>query len=116
MTEIHNNEDHVNHPSHYADHCSLECFDVLKVLLGPERVFHFCIGNAFKYLWRYKYKNGKEDLDKANWYLSAANNIKNSDDAFICDEDITILRSLMELHDKCVKTVVITSITKGDQK
>ena len=22
-----------------------------------------------KYLWRYRYKNGIEDLKKANWYL-----------------------------------------------
>jgi hypothetical protein len=26
-------------------------------------------GNVFKYLWRYKDKNGIEDLRKANWYL-----------------------------------------------
>lgn len=23
-----------------------------------------------KYLWRYKYKNGVEDLEKAQWYLN----------------------------------------------
>jgi hypothetical protein len=23
-----------------------------------------------KYLWRYRYKNGAEDLKKAQWYLS----------------------------------------------
>jgi len=23
-----------------------------------------------KYLWRYKYKNGSEDLKKAQWYLN----------------------------------------------
>jgi cytochrome c biogenesis protein ResB len=25
---------------------------------------------AGKYLWRYKYKNGLEDLHKAQWYLN----------------------------------------------
>jgi hypothetical protein len=24
-----------------------------------------------KYLWRYKYKNGIEDLKKAQWYLNS---------------------------------------------
>ena len=27
-------------------------------------------GNIMKYLWRYKYKNGVEDLKKAQWYLT----------------------------------------------
>ena len=27
-------------------------------------------GNMIKYLWRYEHKGGKEDLDKANWYLT----------------------------------------------
>jgi hypothetical protein len=26
-------------------------------------------GNIMKYLWRYRYKNGTEDLKKARWYL-----------------------------------------------
>jgi len=26
-------------------------------------------GNIFKYVWRYEYKNGVEDLRKAKWYL-----------------------------------------------
>ena len=29
----------------------------------------FCLCNAFKYLWRYKNKNGAEDIKKARWYL-----------------------------------------------
>lgn len=59
----------VNHPKRYADHCSLECIDVMRVLSGSEYVAAFCLGNAFKYMWRYKEKNGKEDLAKAKWYL-----------------------------------------------
>jgi hypothetical protein len=27
-------------------------------------------GNILKYLCRYKYKNGVEDLEKAKWYLN----------------------------------------------
>ena len=30
---------------------------------------HYLQGNILKYLWRYRYKNGIEDLKKADWYL-----------------------------------------------
>ena len=29
----------------------------------------FCEGNVVKYITRWKYKNGLEDLEKARWYL-----------------------------------------------
>lgn len=61
--------DNVNHPKHYEQSCSLECIDVMTVAFGQTAVFDFCLCNAFKYLWRYKHKNGKEDVDKARWYL-----------------------------------------------
>ena len=31
---------------------------------------HYLQGNIIKYLWRYRYKNGTEDLKKAQWYLN----------------------------------------------
>ena len=65
-------KDNVNHPSHYEKSCSLECIDVMEAMFGPERLIVFCLMNAFKYLWRHKNKNGKEDLDKASWYLNKA--------------------------------------------
>ena len=61
-------EDNVNHPKHYEGSCSIECIDAMRFALGDEGLAYFCAGNAFKYLWRYKFKNGKEDLDKAGWY------------------------------------------------
>ena len=60
--------DNVNHPKHYEGSCSIECIDAMRFALGDEGLAFFCAGNAFKYLWRYKFKNGKEDLDKAGWY------------------------------------------------
>ena len=61
--------DNVNHPSHYAG--AIECIDAIKVatknLDGFEGV---CTGNAIKYLWRWKKKNGVEDLKKAAWYIN----------------------------------------------
>lgn len=70
---IQHHKDNVNHPSHYEKSCSLECIDVMQAMFGPERLITFCLMNSFKYLWRHKNKNGKEDLDKANWYLEKAN-------------------------------------------
>lgn len=58
--------DNVNHPSHY-NQGNIECIEVL-IDLGIAK--DFCLGNALKYLWRHKQKNGLEDLKKAQWYLN----------------------------------------------
>lgn len=62
-------EDKVNHPSHYTNG-KVECIDALEAattgLIGIEAV---CTANAIKYLWRWKHKNGAEDLKKAKWYI-----------------------------------------------
>lgn len=60
--------DNVNHPSHYTSG-TIECIDALKAQLGPEGFRDYCHGNIAKYVWRYKFKNGVEDLKKAAWYL-----------------------------------------------
>lgn len=58
----------VNHPDHYQG--SIECIDALKACLRDLDGFEgFCAGNIIKYVWRYKHKNGTEDLEKAEWYL-----------------------------------------------
>lgn len=62
-------KEEVNHPSRYSGECSLECIEVMRVTFGNEAVYHFCLCNAFKYLWRYKNKNGEEDIKKSRWYL-----------------------------------------------
>ena len=56
-------QDMVNHPPHYNGHPSgVECIQVTERL-------PFNLGNAFKYVFRHKAKNGREDLQKAHWYL-----------------------------------------------
>lgn len=61
--------DMVNRPPHY-NKGKVECIDALEAatvdLTGMEAV---CTANAIKYLWRWKQKNGVEDLEKAEWYL-----------------------------------------------
>jgi hypothetical protein len=61
--------DNVNHPSHYTQG-GIECIDALKAATaGLEGIEAVCTANAIKYLWRWKHKNGVEDIDKAIWYL-----------------------------------------------
>lgn len=55
--------------NHYNNSCSLSCLDMMKVVFGDHETFIFCLTSAFKYIWRFKDKNGMEDLDKARWYL-----------------------------------------------
>ena len=59
--------DMVNHPPHYNKE-GIECIDAISAALGPGMEFYLQ-GNIMKYLWRYRYKNGIEDLKKAKWYL-----------------------------------------------
>ena len=61
-------EEKVNHPSHY-NQGKVETIDILKDCLTEEEFIGFLKGNVLKYLHRYKYKNGLEDLNKASWYL-----------------------------------------------
>ena len=69
--------DNIN-PSHYKDRCSMECIDVMVGILGPDAVTHGCLMNVIKYLWRYKNKNGEEDLKKAFWYLNKAKDMRDT--------------------------------------
>ena len=57
--------DNVNHPSHYVSHPSgVETINIT-------REFEFALGNAWKYLMRFRYKGKpKEDLEKAVWYMN----------------------------------------------
>ena len=59
----------INHPDRYAGG-KFECIDVMLDVFGADAVKHFCILNAFKYLWRSEKKNGVEDIKKAVWYLN----------------------------------------------
>lgn len=68
MEEIKVN-DNVNHPSHYEGYTSIDCIDNMRLIFGNQRVAEFCMLNAYKYLSRHEYKNGLEDLKKAEWYL-----------------------------------------------
>ena len=62
--------DAVEHPNHYTSG-GIECIDCIKAALG-QNFIGFLMGNVIKYSYRYRNKNGLEDLKKARWYLDRA--------------------------------------------
>ncbi|MAJ43717.1 MAG: hypothetical protein CBC83_02270 [Flavobacteriales bacterium TMED123] len=68
--------DVVTKPEHY-NQAGIECIDAMKAMTKGipkcrENITahqSYCWQNCFKYLWRWPYKNGIEDLKKARWYL-----------------------------------------------
>ena len=50
-------------PNHYKQG-DIEVIDFIL-----DQNFNYLEGNIIKYVSRYKYKNGLEDLKKAHWYL-----------------------------------------------
>ena len=60
--------DMVNAPAHYTSG-KVECIDAIESMLSKDEFIGFLRGNILKYQWRYKIKNGVEDLKKAQWYF-----------------------------------------------
>ena len=61
-------QDMVNHPAHY-NKAGIETIDAIGAATN-EGFKYYLQGNILKYIWRYEYKNGVEDLEKAQWYLN----------------------------------------------
>ena len=56
-------------PDHYKQG-KVECIDALEsATVNLKGIDAVCTANAIKYLWRWKEKNGTEDLKKAQWYI-----------------------------------------------
>ena len=60
--------DNVNSPSHYGQG-NIEAIEYIKDFLTKEEFIGYLRGNIAKYLHRWRYKNGLEDLEKAQVYL-----------------------------------------------
>ena len=56
-------DDPVNSPKHYTQ----GNMEVITAIEGMALDYHQ--GNVIKYVSRYRYKNGIEDLRKAKWYI-----------------------------------------------
>ncbi|WP_218668308.1 DUF3310 domain-containing protein [Sediminibacillus massiliensis] len=62
-------ESNVNHPTHYQG--KTEVIDIIEQgVEGLQGLDAFCMGNVIKYVMRHGKKGGKEDLEKASWYLN----------------------------------------------
>lgn len=61
--------DNVNNPKHYGNG-NIECIDYIQDFLNDDEFQGYLRGNIAKYLHRFPYKNGLEDLKKAQWYLN----------------------------------------------
>lgn len=72
VNEAMNKKADPTNPDHYKNSTSLECIEAMEIVLGGLGVIYFCVGNAWKYIWRWKNKNGAEDLKKAKWYIEKA--------------------------------------------
>ena len=60
--------DPVGQPDHY-NKGAIEAIEAIKASMHPQEYKGYLKGNCLKYLWRYEYKNGVEDLRKARVYL-----------------------------------------------
>jgi len=73
--------DPVERPKHY-NMGKIEVSDFI-----ADQKLNFFEGNCIKYICRHKYKNGLEDLRKANWYLTKL--IKLSEESNIQGEEMS---------------------------
>lgn len=60
--------DNVNSPNHYTAG-GIETIDYIKAKMTSDQFAGYCTGNILKYISRYPFKNGVEDLEKAKVYL-----------------------------------------------
>lgn len=101
-------EDIVN-PKRYT-HTKLECWDFwVKAGLDP------LIASAVKYVWRYKHKNGLEDLNKAKVFLRKAIEEVHKTELYHSYKFYLLLHSEVEdLSDKQYKFMLNATGTTGN--
>lgn len=77
----------VNNPEHYNQN-KYQTLDEMLIVFGRQKVYDFCILNAWKYKSRALYKgNREEDIAKADRYLEYAYKLLN-----MTEEDIILFK------------------------
>ena len=71
----------LNKPPQY-NLSGFECIDAIQAATG-DGYEYYLQGNILKYLWRYRYKNGIEDLRKAQWYLNKLIEVSDADQSIL---------------------------------
>jgi len=94
-------EDKIN-PDHYKSLKGLQCIDCVEgVVEGLTGIEATDTGNIIKYLWRWKNKDGVEDLKKAKWYLEhLIAHVENDVETLKTMNDIIFEQKFDELHDE----------------
>lgn len=113
--------DNVNHPSHYNQR-DIETIDLIQAFLDDDDDFEgFLFGNVIKYLDRFKFKNGVEDLKKARWYLKkyvavSGEDIEEAIPLFkkIYDEDFDGINELWMEERRTVEDKIAFKQKRGD--
>lgn len=72
MSEMYESSDvMVSHPKHYQSSNGLECIDVIKRHTEHLKgIYAVDTANCIKYAWRWKAKNGVQDIEKIIWYAT----------------------------------------------
>ena len=61
--------DPARHPSHYHEGKGIDPIGVMRETFNASELEGFFKGSALKYIMRYQSKNGKQDLEKAKFYV-----------------------------------------------
>ena len=69
IKEDEKNHSAIHNPPHY-NQGTIECIDAIAAMLSDEEFIGYLRGNSAKYRWRFRQKNGIEDVKKAEWYES----------------------------------------------
>lgn len=107
--EEQNKHDNIN-PDHYKERTSIECIDTMIMTFGTKRTAEYCVQNAYKYVWRYKYKNRLEDLKKAEWYLDKFDEL-----VVLCESEL-VIDGTVERRYKEIATTLERLIKKGREE
>lgn len=71
--------DVIKDPEHYEGYGGIECKDALESAMGAGTLYYWW-GCAFKYLWRWRRKNGIEDLEKCKQCIDYLIEVISDDD------------------------------------
>lgn len=94
-----NDYNYVNHPSHY-NMWSMETIDMMIKVYGLQNTITWCEMTAFKYAMRMGFKPNEsvyQDLDKRNWYLNKANELKSQLNNQLSVDDIINIKRINDL-------------------
>lgn len=89
--------DEVAQPPHY-NQGDIECIDAIRASMSADEFAGYCKGNVIKYTWRYRYKGGVTDLEKAIWYqkrlIETVGNLSTSNEDSVSFEESVELTDL----------------------